>query len=295
MQRLISQFPGRKTMICTILSLMGEPSHWVTPSIYIYGHSGTGKTSLIKSIMEVSKVPFAYVDVLECHSLRILYETILNQLSGVKPSLSNNYVGYEKCDNMLLFIEYMTQMDNIKDKSVYIIIDNIESLNVLSQATLPAFLRLSELTKLNLCVIMIGRISWESFHIDNGIRDPLLLYFNQYSKNEILQILSQNWNTSDYPESFHITYLTHVWNVVNTISRNIEDLCYISELMFPLYCEPITNGLATASESKKLWNSIEPYFRKLLVPLLQRDRDCETFLVARQTNKQLSLHSYSTL
>ena len=45
--------------------------------------------------------------------------------------------------------------------------------------------------------------------------------------DDVIRILSNDLNPSQYSSSFIITYATLVWNVVSPVSRDLTDLLYI--------------------------------------------------------------------
>ena len=47
------------------------------------------------------------VNCVECYTAKLVYECILNELSGTVPSPSNDYAIYRRCDNMDDFVRHL--------------------------------------------------------------------------------------------------------------------------------------------------------------------------------------------
>ena len=64
------------------------------------------------------------VNCVECYTAKLVYERILNELSGVIPSPSNDYAIYRRCDNMDDFIHYLRlveEQEGLSGETVYIV------------------------------------------------------------------------------------------------------------------------------------------------------------------------------
>lgn len=55
-ENVLMSAPHRETQITTLLNLFGNTSDISCPGIFIYGHTGTGKSYLTKTLMESLKV-----------------------------------------------------------------------------------------------------------------------------------------------------------------------------------------------------------------------------------------------
>ena len=119
----------RDAQIATLRHLLGVrgPNDIPAAATFVYGGPNTGKTLLVqhglaqlhaaRTTPALKKIDFsisqaltmttvlaelgvvhALVSCVECHSPRILFETILNRLAGVVPSSSNGYQSYTRCD-----------------------------------------------------------------------------------------------------------------------------------------------------------------------------------------------------
>ncbi|XP_019853919.1 PREDICTED: origin recognition complex subunit 5-like [Amphimedon queenslandica] len=289
---------------------MGKPRDDVMPFVFIYGAQSSGKTSVVKSLMSLLKVRHCYVDMRECYSNRVLFESILNELTGVTPSSTNKYTGHTRCDSLTGFVtELKSVLSRDRDivdveessvigeagDTVYIVIDNAQMLRDSNETLLPALIRLPELTHSNLCMIFISVLSWDQFSFTTGIRPPFRLHFAQYSKDNVIKILSNNLSSQKYSSSFIINYSNMIYNIVSAVSRDLKDLLYISNIFFPLYCQPVDQRQVSESASRKLWSHIEPHFKAHISKLLLRNRSSEITINEILTDKQVTCRSSELL
>ena len=49
---------------------------------------------------------------------------------------------------------------------------------------LPSMLRLSEVSGVNVCVLLLSEIVWEKFRTGSGVMEPLVIHFPDYTRGE---------------------------------------------------------------------------------------------------------------
>ena len=94
------------------------------PSLFIYGHSATGKSLVVNSTLQTLQLPHALVNCVECQTQRNLCESALNQIAGVEPSSENNYEVFSRCDNMNDFVRLLKGLvkeKGLSEETVYIV------------------------------------------------------------------------------------------------------------------------------------------------------------------------------
>lgn len=77
------------------------------------------------------QVKYAYVNAIETYSTRILFETILNQLTETVPSMENEFSNYANCDNMCDFLRHLktaVSEDFSSSSAAYIVSDKCEKI-----------------------------------------------------------------------------------------------------------------------------------------------------------------------
>ncbi|XP_040067601.2 origin recognition complex subunit 5 [Ixodes scapularis] len=272
-EAVCAEIPCREKQAKALLRLMGHPETGACQSIFIYGHASTGKTLLVSGILTTLHLRHAYVNAVEAYTTRILFETILNQLTGTVPSADNGFSNFANCDNMCDFLRHLrneVSEDLDSPTPVYVVIDNAERLRQLDPVVLAAFLRLQELTKKHICVILISEIVWEKFRCGTGFCEPYFVHFPQYSQDELVKILC-SYCPKGYSEEFYTRYLHLLLSVFFTVTRNLRELQYAAQLNFPKFCAPIVEGSATESDIHKLWRNVEPHMRKTLQSVYLRE------------------------
>ncbi|KAI9248261.1 origin recognition complex subunit 5 C-terminus-domain-containing protein [Phascolomyces articulosus] len=199
-QDLQCQFPGRSKQISSLLGLMGKPNDRVIPSIFIYGHPSSGKTSVVRAILDKSlnRSQWAFINCVECHTPRMIFEHALNQWCHWIPSVENQFTGVCRVDNVHQFVKTIQEGVVIQENKVvqfgsdethYLVLDRAERLRDMGPTLLPVLLRLSEMTGRNICVILLSTIVFEKFKVKGGAYEPLYIRFSEYSKEDTLQIL----------------------------------------------------------------------------------------------------------
>jgi origin recognition complex subunit 5 len=261
---LCSRLPGRERQIQLLLSLLGEPRQPTCPAVYVYGNTSTGKTLTVKTILSSLQVPHAFVNCMECYSPKLLYGTILGHLM-------EDTSGYVRCDSMPSFIRFLQSFaDERTAETIYIVLDKAERLREMNATLLPSLLRLSELTHRRVCTILVSELVWEKLAMAAGGLHPYPLHFPQYTKSEVLAIMSLDCPEGE-PLSFYRTFVNHVWNVFQCVCRDVGELRYLSSLLYPKYCEPVESGETSRQETRKLWRHIEPYFRGVMSKIHLRE------------------------
>ncbi|KAK5644428.1 hypothetical protein RI129_005728 [Pyrocoelia pectoralis] len=281
-EKLETIYPCRKKQIEDLYNLFGYEDEPLVDAVYVYGSSSTGKTSIVKSLLRGLNLKCAFINLVECYTSKILFESILNQLSGHKIDVIKAQP-YARCDNMMEFITYLKKCAEAVDLSrSVIVLDKAERLRDMDSNLLPAFLRLTELAQLSISVILISEIVFDNYCYRNEIVTPIKIHFSQYTKEEILEILSLNLDTardmiaSSYgselgiTEGFYLDYLNVFLSVFHRACRDVSELRYMAKLNFVKYCEPVARKKCELEDSMTLWRHIAPILKSSLEVLYMR-------------------------
>ncbi|XP_071960381.1 origin recognition complex subunit 5-like [Antedon mediterranea] len=270
---LMDEIPSRKKQIQILVDLFGQKNHYTCPALYIFGHSATGKSLIINSILTKLELPHAIVNCVECHTQRLLYEQILNKVAGYQADPSNNYGCYARCDNANDFMRLLKSAiaeRGAQEETVYIVLDKAERLRDMQANLLPGLLRLSELSHCNVCVILISQLVWAKFRTGTGFAEPIILHFPDYSKAELLDIISHDCPPG-YSADFYSSYANLLMSVFYIACRDLNEIRHLAFLNFPKYIEPINKGLLTQDNAHKLWRNIEPHLKKAMHTVYLRE------------------------
>ncbi|XP_071551876.1 origin recognition complex subunit 5 [Panulirus ornatus] len=268
---ITQQIPCRKTQIQLLASIVGKADCPLPSCIFLYGHSGTGKTLVTTSVLEKLGVLTSHVNCVEFYNARVMYETILNQLSGTLPSSINNYTSYAACDNLGDFVRHLKNIGYAQGKPrMAIIMEHSERLRDCDTSFLPALCRLQELTQdINILVILSSTLPIDKFRPPTGLMEPIILHFPQYTKDELIEILLKLRPTS-YSEEFYRNYVSLVLSVFYLATKDLPELKHQVQLNFHAYCEPLEKGEADEGDVRKLWRNIEPHLKKALTSVYLR-------------------------
>ncbi|GAB1289442.1 Origin recognition complex subunit 5 [Apodemus speciosus] len=248
MSHLESMVLCREAQVSTLQSLFGERHHFSFPSIFIYGHTASGKTYVTQTLLKTLELPHAFVNCVECFTSRLLLEQILNKLSHLSSSEAecSTEMTCETFNDFVRLFKQVTSAEHLKDQTVYIVLDKAEYLRDMEANLLPGFLRLQELTCLlktdrNVTVIFLSEIIWEKFRPNTGCFEPFVLYFPDYSIGNLQKILSHD-HPPEYSADFYAAYINILLGVFYTVCRDLKELRHLAVLNFPKYCEPVVKG-----------------------------------------------------
>eukprot|EP00049_Salpingoeca_infusionum_P011146 m.192208 g.192208 ORF g.192208 m.192208 type:complete len:575 (+) comp14851_c1_seq5:895-2619(+) len=296
---LVKRFPGRYEQISQLITLMGTPELPTLPSLFVYGTTATGKSTVVQSVLEATQVPFAMVSCIETYTPRLLYEQVLNALSGELPGAPNLYTGYARCDSMRAFLPLLAEVIDKRacpHHTTYIVLDDCDRLRSMNPAILAAFLRLSELVKRNVCVICISCIIWDKFAHGTGFNDPLLVHFPPYNKSQTVQIVTLQC-PEGVEEAAFSRFVALMYDVFHGPCRDVAEMQHLVSLFFDIYYDPVDKGLVASTNTAALYRHIMPLLKRHLSKLhLRETSTCEWKDILKQYQaKQHRLHAQDTL
>uniref|UniRef100_A0A0B7A6K7 Origin recognition complex subunit 5 n=1 Tax=Arion vulgaris TaxID=1028688 RepID=A0A0B7A6K7_9EUPU len=281
---LCSQVICRQQQIKTLLCLFGQQQNMTPGSLFIYGHTGTGKSLVLQTVLTHYMLPHIHLNCIECSNPRFLFEHILNNLplQEVTKNESDDpstLMGIEsdddyiQCDNMTDFIKQLVSLVSdspLKNKTLYIVLDKAERLRDTSANIIPVILRLQELSGLNICTILVSEIVWEKFRYGTGFYEPYCLHFPDYSRQELMEIMCLDAPATCEKDLYSL-YVNIVLSVFHMVCRDLRELRHIARLNYPYYIEPVENNQVKPSDTKKLWRNIEPHLKKALTSVYLRE------------------------
>lgn len=266
---LFENFPGREAQIEKLVQLYGRKDEPFVDALYVHGVTSTGKSSVVKTALEIFEIKHAVVDLIRCNTTKILFENILLQLS------SSVKLSDVKCDNLMDFTWQLRNM-HLADEQAVVVVDKAERFRNMDANLLPAFLRLRELANVNVSVILISTLEFGKLVQKLHVAQPITLYYRQYTRDEILKILESNFDPTanetdlhskippDSLEMFYKNYLNVLLSVFYKNCRDLRELRHQAERNFPKYYKPVMNGEINANDVSKLWHNIAPVLKSSL-------------------------------
>ncbi|CAO3689470.1 unnamed protein product [Umbelopsis vinacea] len=289
-------FPGRSDQIDTLLKSDGKDP--TVPSILIYGHSSSGKTSLVRALMSktLARKQWAYINCVECHTPRMIFEHAVNEWCNWVPSWDNQFRAIARIDSLNEFLCVLKEGVPINDHATEMIgenetrylmtekiLDRAERLRDMASTILPVLLRLSEVSQRNICVILLSTIVYEKFRTKAGAYEPLVIRFPEYSKEDTLEILRRDFSadgmdvqvngkdTVHLGDDFFLSFSEVIYSIFFQNCKDLNELRHLVALLFPLFINPIRDGRAKPHETAKLFKMAQPYFAEATDKLYLRE------------------------
>ncbi|RGB34060.1 origin recognition complex subunit 5 C-terminus-domain-containing protein [Rhizophagus diaphanus] len=251
---LVEEFPGRTRQIEALINWFGEPTEKAPNSIFIHGNRALGKTEIVKKLFKIWFPTFKY-SILNCKiyfQLEDIFEVSLKHLTGKK----------NKCKNIDEFATMLQIICETNEETRYLIFDNAELLWNFSQTLVPALLNLPQWTGTNLCVILITQVPWEKFRRYPGITEPIQLYFPEYSKSDIIQILEKTC-PKDEDIEFYRLFVGYIYSVFSD-SCDLIDLFRVIPDLYIKFIQPVNEERVSRNDYSLLFNELNPHIELVL-------------------------------
>ncbi|KAL1210597.1 Origin of replication complex subunit 5 [Cardamine amara subsp. amara] len=271
---LLSNFPGRRSQILDFIRLIGPLDCPILP-IMVYGSASTGKSSVVLQTLRHLNRPFVYSSSRTCYNPRILFESILNQLLLHRKCSSNGYSSAKRCDKPSDFVNLLREaLSNVigtldsasgKGKMVYLVIDNVDLIKYWDKGSMILQFLFSLYTVLKmpqLGIMLISGLPPDVYYSNMGYTDPLLLYFPEYSEDDLRLIFLRNQAN----KKLYSAFLDVVLRPFCRVTRRVEELSTTFSSLFRKYCEPLDDlGVSPNEEMKRrLYSHLKP----LIAPCL---------------------------
>lgn len=303
---LKAALPCRNVQIQKLLNLFAHKDEPFVESVFVYGGSCTGKSATVIGVLGKLHVKHCIVNLVECYTSKILFETILNKVYNKRLDPKNPTPAV-KCDIVMDFINHLKNdflMNNMNN--FVIVLDKAEVLQNMNYNLLGIFLKLRELCGLPVTVIFISEILFQNNF--NQMVTPVKIYFPQYTHNENIKILAldedkaRQFVTNHYQKQiefnsdFFQNYLNIFLSVFCRTTRNLSELKRMSRINFLKYCEPIVNNSHKMEDSLALWRNISTVLKSSLEVLhlmLETENTIQTKMNSQDVVAILELPFYA--
>ncbi|KAF2269042.1 hypothetical protein CC78DRAFT_558143 [Lojkania enalia] len=187
LDQLSREFPCRELQIQQLSALysLSLPS---APLLVAHGLTATGKTSIIRSYLALSGIPYAIINSRECITGRHLLE---RTVSSCLDALDEDEGGpidrrpYARTENINALLVHLQRMLEGSGKFV-LVFDGIDKQREIPPTLLPALARFGELIP-NLSIILITTLALPYALHKPGVPH---LHFSPYPRSSLLEILS---------------------------------------------------------------------------------------------------------
>ncbi|XP_072948125.1 origin recognition complex subunit 5 [Epargyreus clarus] len=281
MEELQKKIVCRENQLSDLLNLLGDDDEPLPHSLFISGSMATGKTTCITSVLMYLRYKHVTINCIECYTPKVMYEAILSGLRDDETEC--------KCETMSELINGLHQFSQSKTsyEPVVLVFDKAERFRAMDQSIMCAFLRLREFCDLNICTIFITHLVYDNFYFKMGAREPLKLFFPNYTKEELFKIIFLHQKSFvrhvlsdraiddnikdelERPELF-ANFLNAFLSVFYRPCRDLIELQHMARVNFVKYCEPIIGNEINATDLSKLWRHIAPILKTSLELLYLR-------------------------
>ena len=320
--KISEKYPCREDMVRTFYKYYAYGDNF-PQAIYFYGHTSTGKSVILSSFLQLIEVKYVFINCIECYTVKILFESIINKFRDHVLSSENNYSSYKKIDCMM---DFVSELLDLQGDNYVIVMENAEKLRDMDMNIFPTLLRLQEFTGLNISTIFVSSISFDKFYIKTGIQEVIKVLAPEYTKNEIVKILMadfpkmlklmkdsvQNSPISDEDikkrlqiiaglnKDFYENYLGIFLNVFFKVCRDLKELQTVAQDCFKKYYEPVLDGTIAPNDVTKLWKHIAKTMKSALNTIYMRmgfeneiDENSEEVQTLKKMAQSLELPYYA--
>lgn len=260
--RVPDQILFREKEVEFISHFMGPNESTPYPSLFIYGHTSTGKTLVISKLLQDLNAPHVWINCHESYTSQTLFTNVVQKLSSVNEDI-------KKIGNICEFVNFLKIKLKDVNETTYLILDCAEVLRKEDPFLLSVLSRLQELTRVNVCTIFISELPWIKFRTQINSFNPIVLNFPNYSKSQMCEILNRDC-PSDYATDFYEGYVNVIMKTFFTVTRNLSELRHLAQINFEKYCEPLDEDPDDVN-SLKLWRNIEPTLKEAMGSVYLRE------------------------
>lgn len=255
----------REKEIQFITRFMVPKSSFPYPSLFIYGHTTTGKTLVLSKLVRDLNVPHVWINCHEYYNSSSLFANIVH-------AVGTEDVNKKGISNTNEFVNFLKIKLKNSRETTYLIFDAAE---VLRKDTflLSVLCRLQLLTTVNICSIFISELPWMQFKTHTCSFDPIVLHFRDYSKKEISDIMILDC-PSECTDVFYGSYVNVILKTFFIMTTNLCELRHLAQINFDKYCEPLDENSDFELSSFKLWKNIEPTLKEAMNSVYLREISC---------------------
>eukprot|EP00297_Palpitomonas_bilix_P008048 CAMPEP_0113905572 /NCGR_PEP_ID=MMETSP0780_2-20120614/24120_1 /TAXON_ID=652834 /ORGANISM="Palpitomonas bilix" /LENGTH=470 /DNA_ID=CAMNT_0000899783 /DNA_START=63 /DNA_END=1475 /DNA_ORIENTATION=+ /assembly_acc=CAM_ASM_000599 len=285
------------------------------PPLYIYGPRSSGKTTIVKHVLEECNAIFAYLNMAEWHSEKGVLTGIVRQLlfryfegHGEEKEGREGKGGEEdereaqvrdqlavldrECENFPQFFRSLKRICRLAypKKQVFLVFDAFEiAEEKMTTAEMFSLFRIDQnVNNEKVSTVFLSQRPFILLH--NGLahlRPPIKMKFRSYTKEETVSILVAHRPPTSTEVHYRL-FASHVLTATFRACRDIVDLLRICRRLYPIF-----TGVSGASEGEKgdieRYRRLEPYLVNALPDLYAED------LFQKGTNERLHIEFESAL
>ncbi|CCX04234.1 Similar to Origin recognition complex subunit 5; acc. no. O43114 [Pyronema omphalodes CBS 100304] len=180
-----SRYPCRTTQLTQLSALVGDNSLPSPPAFVLHGLEATGKTLILKTVLEESSASFSWISCHECITARQLTERIASTVaSEVHPDAAAQKA--ENVSNLTVFLQSVLKDSN--ETKHFLVLDRIDRQLEPSPTLIASLKRMGEYIPKLSVVFIISAPNPRQF---SSAEIPHV-HFTPYTREESIEILSKN-------------------------------------------------------------------------------------------------------
>ncbi|KAI9768538.1 MAG: hypothetical protein M1835_006848 [Candelina submexicana] len=268
LRSLEDQYPCRELQIRQLTTLL-NPCLPPLPCLVVHGLEATGKTAVIKRILESNSTAYAFINCQECITARHLLERTVASCQDAIEEMdegSTSQKGYSRCESMSALAVQLQELLHRKLRFV-LVFDGIDRQREAPPTLLPTLARLGEIIP-QLTVVLIVTAPRPRFLHAAGIPH---VHFSPYNREQSLKILaaSPRYIFEDKPPSPSGGYTSSeaegdsvfvwtrfcgaVWDsLARGAARDIVSFRAVADRLWKPFIAPILDGTYGTRDFSKL-------------------------------------------
>lgn len=292
--QLSERWIGRSIQITTLLGLIPR-CNWSPPAIFVSGPPATGKTSLVREILELRQKLYVFVDCTAVLSESRSEKRAISQICELfYKTLKTRYKGYTdlKCrkrDNFNDIARWLSilghsdlvgfgDLGETNGNSIFVVLDNAHCLINSYPTILPALCRLQDFSRRDICILLIDKTGWKEGgkYGDRvkmtGGRLMVPVLFTSYSQSNLIRIISN----LVYPSTKKIGGKQPFIMLVNRIvsfcyrgTKNLNEIIHIVRLFIPQYNQLCKDNLNKENNcvymNGSILSQLKPHFKAIKI------------------------------
>ncbi|KAF8540797.1 origin recognition complex subunit 5 C-terminus-domain-containing protein [Trichophaea hybrida] len=180
-----SQYPCRTTQLTQLAALVGDDSVPSPPAFVLYGLEATGKTLILKTLLEKLSTSYSWISCHECITARHLTERIAARVSN---ALETPETAHQKCENVSALTVYLQHLLKDREKKHLLVLDRIDQQRDPPPTLIASLKRMGEFIPKLSVVFIVSAPNPRQF----GSAEMPHVHFSPYNREESIEILSKN-------------------------------------------------------------------------------------------------------
>ncbi|KAF9584368.1 Origin recognition complex subunit 5 [Lunasporangiospora selenospora] len=280
---------------------MGQPWSPTPPSLFVNGNSSLGKSTVVKAVFSrtlggVSPSRYAFLDCVECHTPRLIFEHAIHQWQNPPPASGYNGLDiytHSGLDNTTALnpTKGDSEMPNATesrskkrprsaDDTKAISWERCENVNefvewcrrICDQPDSSLFTRVDGDVPLRSRPKGAQDTRYLVFDQAERLRDsaPLLIPVLLRLQELTIAILERDLPEGD-DKDLYMRFVDLVYDVFQRNCKDLNEIRHLVALLFPLYIKPVKEGKIQRHEGLKLLRHIQAYFVEAMDKLYLRE------------------------